>query len=161
MVIGTDLVYRGQVCLHSRRVYQVQNFKKKVNAKNASGLVELDTPEVIKRLKLKALSYNSQDKQKGRLTYNPKYECWNKPLLTGEDLIELIKKNGIECYYCQKVTNIIPSRRRDPYQTTFDRIDNSQTHISENLKVCCWRCNDARSNDFSSDEFYSKRILCH
>jgi len=157
MAIESDLVFGGKIWLHPRRVYQVQNFKKKESAKSISGIIELDTVEVISRLKLKASSYNTQDKKAGRLTFNDRYDSWNKPLLTHEDLIELLKKMGIGCYYCQQVTNIIPTRRRDPYQTTFDRINNSQTHSKDNLKVCCWHCNELRSNDFSSDAFYSKR----
>ena len=134
----------------------LQYRQKKEQATGIFRLNDLDAV-ITKRLKAKATGYNAQDKLKGRLTYNSKYDCWNKRPLTYEDIIEILKESGLNCYYCERITTVIPTRRKDPNQLTFDRIDNSQTHHKSNLKVSCWQCNELRSNTYTSMEFYDKR----
>jgi 5-methylcytosine-specific restriction endonuclease McrA len=109
--------------------------------------------DIIKRLKLKVASYNTQDKTKGRLTYNDKYESWSSPLLTVGQVQDLIKRDGLECYYCNTTTTMMPVYRKDPNQFTLDRIDNNKTHRITNVKICCWQCNEERGADFTSSHF--------
>ena len=108
-------------------------------------------------MKAKANSYNNQDKKKNRLKYNDKYECYNRSFLTHTDIFDIIQEQGLECYYCADMTNIIPTKRFDKNQMTLDRIDNNDTHHPKNLKICCFQCNEVRSKDFSSSEFKIKR----
>ena len=108
---------------------------------------------VLKRLKLKVASYNTQDKNKGRLTYNDKYESWSSPILTVEQVQELIKTEGLECVYCGDMTTIMPKCKKDKNQMTLERIDNSKTHRIDNCKICCLQCNLMRSNDYTSKKF--------
>lgn len=104
-------------------------------------------------MKAKANSYNNQDKNKGRLLYNDKYECWTSKALTHLDIIDLIKEQGLNCYYCSTRTRIIPITRKDGSQFTLDRKDNNKSHTVNNLLVCCYACNEMRSNSYSVSKF--------
>jgi len=97
--------------------------------------------------------YNSQDKKKGRLCYNTKYNAWSSPLLGIDDVLKLIDTDGLRCYYCENKVNILPSTKKDKNQFTLDRIDNEKSHAIQNCKICCLNCNDMRSNDYTSEEF--------
>ena len=108
---------------------------------------------ILKRLKLKVSSYNNQDKKAGRLSYNDTYECWTSPLLTLEQIQELIKTDGLLCWYCNNETTIIPNGRKDSNQMTLERIDNNKTHRISNVKIACWGCNELRGNSYDSKHF--------
>lgn len=106
-----------------------------------------------KRLCLKANSYNNQDKKKGRLRYNQKYDKWDPKKLTVEDIKNLINKKGLDCHYCRDVCHIVPRHKLDHNQFTLERLDNNKSHTIENCVVACLSCNELRSDDFSSDHF--------
>ena len=108
-------------------------------------------------MKLKAKTYNNQDIKKNRLKYNDKYNCFNRPFLEYTDIFDIIETQGLECHYCKDMTNIIPKKKYDSNQFTLDRIDNNDTHHKSNLLVCCFECNEVRSNDFTSEVFKIKR----
>ncbi len=109
---------------------------------------------------MKANSYNNQDKKKGRLRYNDKYECWTSKPLSHSDIIEIIREQGLDCHYCKDQTRIIPNSRKDQYQFTLDRKDNNKSHTPDNLLVCCYSCNEMRSNVYSVGEFSKIRRRC-
>lgn len=50
------------------------------------------------------------------------------------------RENG-KCYYCG-----------DTHRLGLDRIDNSKGHTKDNVVICCYDCNVARSNNFSYEE---------
>jgi hypothetical protein len=123
-------------------------------------LFKLTTADLA-RLKTKAESYNRQDIKRGRISYNFDYECYTNKLKT-EDLVELINaeyeiSGELTCHYCRKYVYIIPTVKYDPKQLTFDRIDNSLSHVPSNLCIACYLCNEVRSNKWSSKQFLLNR----
>lgn len=109
--------------------------------------------KILNRLKHKADSYNNQDIKAGRLLYNDKYKCYNYELLTHIDIIDILKSKGAKCYYCNKNTLIMPRYPKDGKQFTLDRINNNLPHTTSNLIVCCWSCNELRSDKYTVEEF--------
>lgn len=60
-----------------------------------------------------------------------------------------------ECHYCKsEVTWTIRNLTKNGYKYNLDRIDNDKGYSKENCVVCCWRCNNGRSNLFSYEEWY-------
>ena len=100
-------------------------------------------------MKVKADSYNQQDMKKHRLVYNDYMNCWNQPMITHNVIIEIIQRKGdVNCAYCKKETNILPSCKTDPMQFTLDRIDNTISHIPTNCVISCWKCNEKRGKAY-------------
>ena len=118
------------------------------------------TKKHITALTKKAHSYNQQDKKKGRLYYDPKYDRLNSPKLTVDDIIDLIQKYGLECYYCNDICDIIPKSKYSNDQLTLDRLDNNISHKKSNCVICCYQCNTVRSNYFTSQEFKKIKNRC-
>ena len=87
------------------------------------------------------------------MTYSDKYDSWSSPLLTLEQLEELIQTNGLECHYCKDMTTVIPKSKKDGNQMTLERIDNSKTHRIDNCKIACLECNTMRGASFTSKHF--------
>lgn len=54
------------------------------------------------------------------------------------------------CHYCETVINW-NSKNNNRYN--LDRKDNSQGYNKDNLVVCCWKCNNTRSNLYTYEEF--------
>jgi hypothetical protein len=113
------------------------------------------------RLMFKVCSYNNQDIQKGRLYYNERFEQFNRPHLEVQEVIDLINENGLACYYCDTETRICPKKKYCGRQFTLDRINNYSNHQIANLKICCWSCNEIRSNKFTCEEFRRMRSRSH
>jgi hypothetical protein len=114
----------------------------------------LKQQEVIKRLKLKAGSYNEQDIKASRLRYDEQFGRYNVPPLSYKDIAKYIEELGtLGCFYCGKNTKIIPLRKKDPLQFTLERLDNSKTHTIGNCVIACLMCNEGRSNKFSVKVF--------
>lgn len=98
------------------------------------------------------------------------YERFRNSYKDGNITFEQFKELSQQpCHWCgQWRPNI--STARNGHQVIFhglDRIDNSRGHDIDNVKPCCWVCNDKRSND-SEEEFlqwiktvYEHRILKH
>ena len=115
----------------------------------------------LDRLYLKADSYNRQDIKKGRITYNFTYDCYSSKLKC-EDLVDIINieyelYGQLTCHYCSKYVYLIPTIKYDPKQLTFDRIDNYKSHVKDNLVICCYLCNEVRSNKWTSKQFLMNR----
>lgn len=75
--------------------------------------------------------------------------------ITYEQFVELTKIT--ECHYClSKIIRIEYPIVKGSYTSNayyLDRIDNEKGHILSNVVVCCSRCNGARSNKFSYEEW--------
>lgn len=74
--------------------------------------------------------------------------------ITYEDFTEFAKIK--DCYYCgDKVYWAISGLNRNGYKYNLDRIDSSKGYLKNNLVVCCWECNDMKSN-YDYDKFVDK-----
>lgn len=63
-------------------------------------------------------------------------------------MLEFTKIN--HCTYCNSVINW-NTKNNDRYN--LDRMDNSKGYTKDNLTVCCWICNNTKSNRFTHEEF--------
>lgn len=70
--------------------------------------------------------------------------------LTYEQLLEFTKIS--ECYYCGNKVEWIPFGKKVS-RSNLDRKDNDIGYTKNNLVVCCWRCNDAKGNRYTFEEF--------
>lgn len=113
----------------------------------------MDQQKFLQYLRRKASSYNDQDKKKGRLLYNHRYESWNHPLITAEDILKLLQEQGVKCYYCSRRTIYKSHIKFKNSLLTLDRIDNTLPHIVSNCVISCYLCNTMRGNAFSSEKF--------
>jgi len=104
-------------------------------------------------LRKKAESYNQQDKNKGRLYYCEKYECWNVKPLDAEDILKLLHKMGTRCYYCGRMLIYKSHIKFKNSLLTLDRIDNTLSHTINNCLIACYLCNTMRGNAFTSEHF--------
>jgi len=53
------------------------------------------------------------------------------------------------CTYCNTTINWKATNNR----YNLDRKDNTKNYVYDNLTVCCWLCNNTKSNRFTHDEF--------
>jgi hypothetical protein len=89
--------------------------------------------DIIKSLKQKLNSYKTQDKKKDR---------YDKELfIKYDELIDKLIKSKLKCKYCDCITLLMYSNKREPKQWTLDRIDNSTGHSNLNTIISCLKCN--------------------
>lgn len=105
-------------------------------------------------MKYKLKEYHQQDKVKGRLHYVHFHgiERYLEQNITLNELLDIIKQNGLNCYLCDLPTKIIANRYSGK-QLTLDRLDNSKNHSKDNVRICCLTCNIMRSNNYSHTQF--------
>jgi hypothetical protein len=77
---------------------------------------------------------------KGRTTVDLKYD----------EYITFTKTN--KCHYCRSYIEWIP-HYSNPHGHHLDRKDNNLGYTKENCVVCCARCNRAKSNHFTYEEW--------
>jgi hypothetical protein len=108
----------------------------------------------MKRLKNKLKSYYQQDKINGRLhyVYFHGLEHYIEQNITLNELLEMIKRDGLICYLCNLQVKIC-CKSYSGKQLTLDRINNNRNHAADNVRICCYVCNTMRSNNYSSNEF--------
>ena len=103
-------------------------------------------------------SYYQQDVNRGRITFNDKYEVWTGYELTLEQFSNILLKNkSMRCYYCEEVTYLDNKVKLGSLQLTLDRIDNAKSHTESNCIISCWRCNKNRSNKYTVEQY--KKIV--
>ena len=76
--------------------------------------------------------------------------------LSYEEFVEFTKINT--CFYCgNRVFWIKHGKKASAYN--LDRIKNSKGYQKDNLIVCCWRCNNLKSNSISHEDFIKIAIF--
>ena len=88
---------------------------------------------VKREIKKKLNSYKNQDIKKEK--YN------NKLFITYDNLIEKIVISKLLCYYCKKNCILMYENVREDMQWTLDRINNNEGHNTNNVVICCLKCN--------------------
>lgn len=74
-----------------------------------------------------------------------------------EEFLELIKHPY--CHYCYSYLHFSEfntSKNGSRYQ--LDRCDNNLGYSKENCVLCCWKCNNSKSNRYSYEEWYEMNI---
>lgn len=84
-----------------------------------------------------------------------KKNCKEKDIfvnLTFEDFLDYTSINS--CAYCNShISWTQYNMTVNGYRYNLDRKDCKEGYFKSNLVVCCWRCNDLKSNKFSHFEF--------
>jgi hypothetical protein len=86
-----------------------------------------------KQIKRKISSYKSQDINKKR------YE--QDKFISFQEVLLLMNKEEIKCYYCKCYMFILYEFARENKQWSLDRIDNDLGHNTDNIVLSCLECN--------------------
>jgi len=101
--------------------------------------------EIIKNIHNKMNGYKNQDIKK---------KVFDQQLfITQDNIIQLIIKQDLKCFYCSSVCLFFYKFVREKKQWTLDRIDNSKGHYSDNVILSCLKCNLTRRNQ-DKNKFY-------
>ena len=120
--------------------------------------IEMIVKTYKKQISAKLTSYYQQDVNRGRITYNDKYDCYTGKELTLEQFSNILLKNkSTRCYYCEEATYLDNKVKLGSRQLTLDRIDNMEAHTESNCLICCWRCNKNRGNKYTVEQY--KKIV--
>jgi hypothetical protein len=106
--------------------------------------------QVQQQINYKIQGYKGQDTKKGR-TNDIEFVTYN-------DVVDLLTRSQLICYYCTKPVNLLYDNSRDPSQWTLERIDNEYGHLRENVVVACLGCNLRRRIMYSKNYLKTKAI---
>ena len=104
----------------------------------------------ISELKKKLSGYRQQDIKKKRLD--------NELFIAYDDLIEKMIVSKHRCFYCRKLCKVLFKDLRDPDQWTLERKDNSIGHTTDNVEICCYKCNIKRGTKNSDAFKFAKQM---
>ena len=104
----------------------------------------------ISELKKKLSGYRQQDIKKKRLD--------NELFIVYDDLIEKMIVSKHRCFYCRKLCKVLFKDLRDPDQWTLERKDNSIGHTTDNVEICCYKCNIKRGTKNSDAFKFAKQM---
>lgn len=81
--------------------------------------------------------------------------CKAEVTITYEQFVSIIVSSENRCHYCHAdVTFAMYNTKANGQATNLDRKDSSSGYSAANVVVCCWRCNEAKSNTFTYQEWY-------
>lgn len=60
--------------------------------------------------------------------------------LSEEEFVKWFQETPHVCHYCGEEV-ILGAKAREPFALTVDRKDNSRGYLSDNIVICCMRCN--------------------
>lgn len=105
---------------------------------------------ILKQINNKVSGYRSQDVEKNLLNLDL--------FVNRNNVLEIFRSSGLNCYYCKEFTLIIYEYVRDPKQWTLDRLDNSLGHNRDNVVLSCLRCN-LRRRTMHSDRYLKTKAM--
>jgi len=117
-----------------------------------SGSSQFNQAEIT-TLRKKIRDYNRSDMKRGRLKYCVSFKQYCEQELELDQVVQLIQRDGMVCYLCEKPVLLEYHKRYQGNQFTLDRIDNKKSHRIDNCRVCCFTCNILRANEYTPDEF--------
>ena len=125
---------------------QNNNLQKIINKEknNITSLLE-------QQIKRKLSSYKSQDINKKR------YE--KDKFITFQEVIFLMNKEEIKCYYCKCVMFILYEFARENKQWSLDRIDNDLGHNKDNVVLSCLECNLKKRKIRKESFLFTKNLI--
>jgi|APSaa5957512535_1039671.scaffolds.fasta_scaffold42128_5 hypothetical protein len=103
-----------------------------------------------REIKKKLSGYKQQDIKKHKLDKNL--------FITFDDLIEKMIISKHKCFYCRNICKILFTDLRDPKQWTLERKDNSIGHTTDNVEICCYKCNIKRGTKNSEAFRFAKQM---
>ena len=115
------------------------------------------SPEDISRfhflrdqMQQKINGYKFQDIQK------KKYDIHQ--FISLHDVLELLSKCKLNCFYCCNPVDIWYEMAREPKQWTLERIDNSFGHNRGNVEISCLSCNLRRRTMYHERYVFTKQM---
>ena len=108
--------------------------------------------EIIKNIHTKMSGYKNQDIKKKVFDH--------KLFVTQDNIIQLIIKQELKCFYCNLACLFFHKFVREKTQWTLDRIDNSKGHYSDNVILSCLKCNLTRRNQDKNKFYQGKNLKC-
>ena len=79
-------------------------------------------------------------------------------LIKIDECIDKLVLSKMKCYYCNQDLLLIYEKVREPTQWTLDRLDNNIGHITENVVICCLKCNLKRRTTDDKKFKFSKQM---
>jgi len=74
-------------------------------------------------------------------------------LLSYEEFLEFVEIKN--CFYCgEDIKWSKFNTKKNGYKYNLDRKKSDLGYVKENLVVCCWRCNNSKSNRYTYEEWY-------
>ena len=103
---------------------------------------------VIQQIHGKEHGYKSQDIQKGLYS--------ESEFITYPQIVELLHKSRLKCYYCLENVQVLYEHVREQKQWSLERIDNSRGHNADNVEIACLICN-LRRRTMNSDKYVATK----
>jgi hypothetical protein len=107
--------------------------------------------QLLREIKNKLNSYKSQDKIKNCLD--------TRFFISLNNIIELLVKSKLKCYYCRDNVFILYRNVRENKQWTLDRIDNDEGHNTNNCVIACLLCNIQRKTLDDNKFKFTKQLI--
>ena len=88
-------------------------------------------------------NFAGSSKKKLRKAYGENWREHYTPVL----IVDIIERDGLQCYLCGKETALECKSRHDPLRLSMDHIvslGNKGTHCHENLRIACSICNSIK-----------------
>jgi len=81
-------------------------------------------------------SYKNQDVKKKKYDENK--------FIKYEECLEKLVISKLKCYYCKKNCLVYYENKLEKQQWTLDRLNNDIGHETDNVVICCYKCNIKR-----------------
>lgn len=107
--------------------------------------------EIIKQVKIKLVSYKTQDLLKCR------YDA--DKFISLDAVLKMLRECGLICRYCRASMYVLHEIAFDSKQWTLDRVDNALGHNVDNVVVSCLECNLKRRLTHQKRFDFGKQIL--
>ena len=75
-----------------------------------------------------------------------------------DQVLYLLQKCNMDCFYCKEKVNIIYESVREPKQWSLERIDNDYGHNYDNVEIACLKCNLSRRTMYHERFVFTKQI---
>ena len=135
--------------MYSTRELQIQLLTALSITNNSES--ETDSANILRRhLKTKHFGYKSQDTIKK--IYEP------DKFVQISDIIDLLVKSNLSCFYCRKWTTLFYENVRDPRQWSLERLSNSEGHNRDNVVIACLECNMRRRTMYHERYMATKQL---
>jgi hypothetical protein len=114
--------------------------------------VKSDKTKLLRKLiKEKIDGYKHQDVLKKKLN--------DEKFISLENILNILEKSKLECYYCKKNVMLFYRYAHDLEQWTLERIDNNFGHNDDNVEISCLKCNICRRTMQCDKYKFTKQVI--
>jgi 5-methylcytosine-specific restriction endonuclease McrA len=155
--ISVDDFEKFQTTTELIKIYAAEYFQKDVNKGTVNGVNVNEIYNKMKEWKKKPESENFN------LLRSHYWDHMFQKLFTYADFRDFFTKKEQKCHYCgitEEMVNLLRSKqeifnKRDTrgFSMEIDRIEANKEYDSKNSVLCCYWCNNAKTDEFSYNEF--------